>query len=65
MKTFISVQCTPHRTVNIEVVESSAIDILKELFDCPAPVSIIVREGKSESIIDNFFDFSIVLLTVL
>lgn len=67
MKTFISVKCTPHRTVNIEVKQESALELLHAFVEtgCPFPVSVTMEEGEPESETTTFIEVALILLVVV
>lgn len=67
MKTFLSFNVSPHRIVNIEVKQESALQILHEFIEteCPFPVSITMEEGEPESHLDNFIQATFVLLAII
>lgn len=67
MKTFLSFSVSPHRTINIEVKQESALQLLYEFVEtgCPFPVSVIMEEGKPESETTNFIEVAFILLVVI
>ena len=67
MKTFLSFSVSPCRTVNIEVKQESALELLQIFVEteCPFPVSIRMEEGEPESKIDDFIKISFMLLMVI
>lgn len=67
MKTFLSFSVSPHRIINIEVKQESALELLHAFVEtgCPFPVSIIMEEGKPESMVINFIQVALILLVVI
>ena len=67
MKTFLSFSVSPHRIINIEVKQESALELFHAFVETgyPFPVSIIMEEGKPESMVINFIQVALILLVVI